>query len=170
MTDVLADLAQERGRFVAFAASRVRDGVRAEELVQRALLKAAASAHGLLDASKAQAWFFQILRNVIVDDARERAVEQRRVARFEAPDVEGGAVKPCSCVQRAITSLDAQKRSTLDALVVEEERISSFASRTGSTPNAVSVRLHRAKRELEQRILAFCGPCCARGCGACACA
>lgn len=171
----LPDLARQRARFVAFAGARVRDASLAEELVQRAYAKAAAHVGELDDPAKADAWFFQVLRNVITDAARRDAVEQRSLGQLDGTaeqTLPGPAIlnhRPCDCVGRAFASLDASKTATLNALVVEEERIPAFAERTGQTANVVSVRLHRARAALKDRILELCGPCCAQGCGACAC-
>src|SRR5258705_11593158 len=65
-TRVLAALAPERGRFLAFARGRV--GSDAEDVVQVALLRAALKAQTLKDPERVVPWFFQFLRHAIADN------------------------------------------------------------------------------------------------------
>ena len=67
---LLQILMPERARFVRLARQRGATEADAEDIVQRALSRAADGAASLDDSTKARAWFYRILRRAIVDHRR----------------------------------------------------------------------------------------------------
>lgn len=64
----LSNSAQElRTLILRFVLSRVRNSAVAEDLTQDIMIKGAARLPSLREASKIQAWFFQIARNTVMD-------------------------------------------------------------------------------------------------------
>ena len=76
--DVTETLLAHRQQFKSFVASRVGNEADAEDLLQNGLMKALQRADELKDGEKAVAWFYQVLRNVIIDHARSRNATAKR--------------------------------------------------------------------------------------------
>ena len=76
--DVTATLLANRNMFKAFLASRVGNAADAEDLLQNALVKALERGGEIQDTEKAVAWFYRVLRNVVIDHARSRDAASRR--------------------------------------------------------------------------------------------
>ena len=170
----LARLSEQRGRFVAFARSRVRSSALADDLVQSAFAKALDQQASLRGAPHATAWFYRILRNEIIDQARRvqaqgRAVE--RVARQEVEAVDDPREQrtACRCVLAVLASLRGDYAGLLQVVDLDGLTVSEAAGLFGITSNNASVRLHRARAALREGLAARCGKCALEGCGDCSC-
>lgn len=75
---VAEKLLAHRHVFKSFVASRVGNTADAEDLLQNGLVKALHRAGEVKDDEKAIAWFFRLLRNVIIDHVRSRAAAEKR--------------------------------------------------------------------------------------------
>ena len=73
-----AELNAHRNAFKAFLAARVGSEAEAEDILQNGLLKAVQRAGELQDDAKLTAWFYQLLRNAVVDHYRARGSVRRR--------------------------------------------------------------------------------------------
>src|ERR1044071_3112850 len=76
----LAGLVENRARFLAFLERRVGARDAAEEILQQAYLRGMARGGGLRAGESAVAWFYRLLRNVLVDHWRHREAERRAFA------------------------------------------------------------------------------------------
>ncbi len=76
--DPVVALAEEYPRFLAFLAKRTGDRAVAEEILQEAFARAVTKAHGLREDSSAVAWFYQVLRNALVDHHRRQRLRGAR--------------------------------------------------------------------------------------------
>src|SRR5688572_23508488 len=72
-------LAAGRQRFLSFVRARVSDPMLAEDILQDALLRALRSLGQVRDEERLVPWFYQILRNGIVDAYRRRDVQHKQV-------------------------------------------------------------------------------------------
>jgi len=70
-------LVRGKAEFLRFLERRLRSRADAEDVLQRALLKVVAHEMPLREAEKLIPWFYQILRNLVVDQYRHNAAFRR---------------------------------------------------------------------------------------------
>jgi RNA polymerase sigma-70 factor (ECF subfamily) len=166
---LLDSLMPERARFVRLARSRVGSDADAEDLVQRALTRAVDRVSTLDDPTKAQAWFYSILRRAIVDHLRGGAADPLRFAsELELDSIADGsaatATTACTCGLKLLEDVRPAYREVVRRIDVEGHDPSAVASDLGITLDNLHVRLHRARRALRDDIEEYCcvttlGPC-----------
>jgi RNA polymerase sigma factor (sigma-70 family) len=166
-------LVENLQKFVAFARSKLRDPHLAEDVVQESLLKALAADRKPASDEDTIAWFYRILRRSIIDlyrrtDARNRALESFQAEFSEAPDPATEA-EICRCFRALMADLPTQYRTLLERIDLGGETIPQVASALGERPNNVTVRLHRARKQLKARVEQLCKVCSVHGCLDCAC-
>lgn len=173
MDETVRTLLEARERFVRYLIPRVRSREAAEDLVQTSLLKALQTPARPRSRESTVAWFYQMLRNALVDQARSRASEARAVERHaqetdtaEEPELERIA---CACIQALLPALGPGEAALIRQVDLEDRPPKALAAELGITPNALGVRLHRARRALRQRVELTCRTCAAHGCLDCRC-
>lgn len=153
-----------RNAFKAFLTSRVGNEADAEDLLQNGLVKALSRADDVKDGEKAVAWFYQILRHVIIDHLRSRNAAARRDDRWAA-EVATLAADPeaerqiCACFERLLITLKPTHAELIRRIELQGEPVARVAVALGMTPNNASVSLHRARGELRAKLMSFCGDC-----------
>lgn len=169
-SDVTAKLLAHRSAFKAFLTSRVGNEADAEDLLQNGLVKAMSRAGEIKDDEKAVAWFYQLLRNVIVDHQRSRQASADRDHRWAADaatlaDDAEAQRQICTCFERLLPTLKPTHAELIRRVELEGEPVARVAADLGMTPNNASVTLHRARGELRTKLVSFCNDCqCLRGC------
>ena len=172
-----AALLAQRDAFKAFVASRIGNDADAEDLLQQGLVKAIQHAGELKDSDRAVAWFYQLLRNVIVDHARSRQAARRRDDAWASDPTAPAAAREraeaekaiCGCFAQLIPTLKPAHAELLRRVELEGETVSAAAAAVGITANNASVTLHRARAELRKRLEQFCGSCADGACLDCDC-
>lgn len=149
----------------------------AEDVLQEACLKALRNEGSLHRPESALSWFERIVRHTAIDHAR-RADAQRRARTSLAQDptygAQGVAVAElheaiCQCGLALMSTLRTSYADVLRRVDLEEEPIAEVAAASGTSPNSIRVRLHRARSALRARLLEFCGHCAERGGRSCNC-
>lgn len=175
-----AELNKHRNAFKAFLAARVGSAVEAEDILQNGLLKALQRAGELQDDAKLTAWFYQLLRNAVVDHYRARSSARRRHDALgemvqtlgddiaEAP--KGWEPQLCGCLGGVVDTLKPQHAELLRRVDLNGESVQAVAKALKMTPNSASVALHRARKDLRTRLETFCGDCAKDSCLDCDCA
>jgi RNA polymerase sigma-70 factor (ECF subfamily) len=168
-------LVQSEAQFLAFLARHLGNRAEAEDLLQTAYLKALTANETVRDDEKVLAWFYRVLRNVLIDAQRRRAARERLESRLirEVP----GATVPdealfhavCQCVLDIAHALKPEYRDILQRVELEDVSLSEGAVALGITPNNASVRLHRARHALRTALMHLCGTCAEHGCLDCTC-
>lgn len=160
-----------RPRFVSFVRSRITDRAAAEDIVHGAYARAVA--RGVPeDPSGAVRWFYRVLLNAVTDFHRRQAAQVRGLERFrqDAPKAAPGESRRlCGCVRRALEALPPRYRTILQRVEVEGASVALAAAEVGITSGNGSVRLHRARRLLGDRLRNICGACSLDGCADCDC-
>ncbi len=179
-TDLAAALDAHRNAFKAFLTARVGSEAEAEDILQNGLLKALQRADDLQDDSKLTAWFYQLLRNAVVDHYRSRGSAKRRhdalgelIERLGddvAPAPRGWHTQICTCLGGVVGTLKPQHAELLRRVDLDGESVQDAAQALKLTANNASVILHRARKELRTRLEAFCGDCAKGACLDCDCA
>lgn len=160
-----------RDAFKGFLKSRVGSEADAEDLLQIGLVKALERAGELKDGEKLVPWFYQVLRNAIVDHVRSRSAAVRRdeawvqhsLSLRDDPEVER---QICGCFEKMLATMKPARAELLRSVDLQGEPVAAAAGRLGLTPNHASVALHRARAELRRKLIEFCGDCaCLDDCG-----
>jgi len=170
-SDLTATLLAHRHAFRAFLASRLGNEADAEDLLQNGLVKAMKRADEVKDGEKIVAWFYQVLRHVLIDHVRSRQAAARRDEAWVtqavtlADDPEAGR-HLCACFEKLLPTLKPAQAELLRRVELKGESVSHVAIALGITANSASVTLHRARAELRKRLVDFCGDCaCLEDCG-----
>ena len=176
MNAVLDDLLSRRDELLRFVRSRVESDTAAEEIVQAAFLRGVEKVDDVRDEESAQAWFYRLLRNAIVDHYRRRDAAGRALERVaaEVPSSFGEVpadekARVCACVRSLASSLKPEYASIIEQVDVEERSVSEVAATEGLTANNATVRLHRARKALREKVMATCRACAEHGCVDCTC-
>lgn len=184
MKPAAAQIAQalndQRTAFRAFLVARVGREADAEDILQNGLLKALRSADSIADSDKTVAWFYQLLRNAVIDHYRSRAAGRRRddtlgttlhaLGEDVAAAPPGWEAQLCACLGGVVDSLPPRYAELLRRVDLEDEPVQDAARALGITPGNASVTLHRARKELREKLSAFCGACADGACLDCHCA
>lgn len=163
---VAATLLSQRQVFKAFLTARVGNEADAEDLLQNGLVKALERSGEIRDGDKAVAWFYRLLRNVVIDHVRRRSAAARRDEAWAsdtvtlADDAEAER-QICACFEKFLPALKPTHAELLRRVELQGEPVAEVAAALGLTPNNASVTLHRARATLRTKLLAFCGPDCA---------
>jgi RNA polymerase sigma-70 factor (ECF subfamily) len=161
---VTATLLAHRHVFKAFLASRVGSEADAEDILQNGLVKALERSGEIKDGEKAVAWFYQVLRNVLIDHVRSRRAATRRDDAWAssavtlADDFEAQR-QICACFERMLPALKPTQAELIRRVELQGESVAKVAIALGMTANNASVTLHRARGELRAKLMDFCGDC-----------
>ena len=168
---LIEGLGGERARFVRLARSRVATEADAEDVVQRAMVRAAERASQVVDPSRARAWFYRILRRAIIDHHRRGRLE----AHAESPFPEAAAVDEtpraptCRCAVRLLGEMRPVYAEVVRRVDFDEEDPAAVADALGISVANLYVRLHRARRALRERVEGHCGVSSIEPCLECTC-
>jgi RNA polymerase sigma factor (sigma-70 family) len=173
--EMIARLVSSHGRFLAFLERRVASREVAEDILQEAFVRALARGDALRSEESAQAWFYRLLRNALIDHYR-RAGAQARALGSVASEPEREAASPdallstvCECVSELIDTLKPEYAEALRTVDLAQNDLATYARATGITNNNASVRLHRAREALHKQLIVSCGTCATHGCLDCHC-
>jgi RNA polymerase sigma-70 factor (ECF subfamily) len=168
-----AQLLTHHEMFLAFARKRVADPDLAADVVQDSLLKALKSGGQLRAGENLVPWFYRIVRRTILDLYRRRGVRQRVLAEmpedFEAAAGEEEKANICGCLRELLPTLKPEYAQAIEALDLNEGSLETVAERLGIARNNLKVRLHRARKQLHERLVQTCQLCAKHGCLDCHC-
>jgi RNA polymerase sigma-70 factor (ECF subfamily) len=172
--DILEKLIECHREFLSFLVPRVGSQEDAEEILQSAFAKAVQQEDSL-QGETVVAWFFQVLRNALIDhyrhkDVEKRAIEQHRsdvdLQRNELVELENTV---CECFRGLIPTLKPEYGELLTTVDLGGQSVTEAAARLGITANNTAVRLHRARLALKKRLEDTCRTCAVHGCYDCTC-
>lgn len=167
-TTLMANL----GAFQSFARKRLANDQLAADAVQESLLRALRAAPRLSHDQNLLAWFYRILRNVLADLHRSNAREREKLAEFSSqhtaddPEAESAA---CACLKGLLPSLRPEYSQVIQRMDLEGVTPTAMAEDLGISRNLLKVRLHRARRQLRERLEQTCRACATHGCLNCTC-
>ena len=171
-TTLLGNLAAFQG----FARRRLGDEQLAADAVQESLLRALTSDRKLSDEDNIVAWFYRILRNVLTDLHRRSATQTRALERFAAESAIASEVDDaelentaCACFRNLLPTLRPDYARVLELSDLHGQPADAVAEQVGISKNNLKVRLHRARRQLRERLEQTCQMCAAHGCLDCTC-
>jgi len=171
--EALAALVASHREFLGFVERRVGDRALAEEILQDTLVRSLERVGEIRES--AIGWFYRVLRNAIVDHARRRDAQGRRIEAFAA---ELGATQPaepelhsvvCRCVSALAETLKPEYAEALQQIDVEGAAVKDYAAHAGISASNAGVRVFRARAALRKQVARACGTCAEHGCFDCTC-
>ncbi|MFZ5861980.1 MAG: sigma-70 family RNA polymerase sigma factor [Nitrospirota bacterium] len=179
LDDLVAALNQHQDAFRGFLRRRVEDSALAEDLLQQSLVRAVERHRSVRDETSAVAWFYQILRNTVIDYYRSRGAEARRddaylqelVATGQDKEPPPGEITAtiCACLNRLLPALRPNYAELIRRIDLEGESPQQVAAALNISVNNLTVRLHRARQALRASLEETCGICTTHGCLNCTC-
>jgi RNA polymerase sigma factor (sigma-70 family) len=166
-------LVKEREAFLGFVRKRVGDPELAADILQESFLKAMKHAGELRDDESAVAWFYRILRRTIIDAYRRRDARSRALDAFEAESSE--AMTPedertlCGCLRLLIPTLKPEYAEVIERVDLQQQPMEAAAKDLNVSASNLRVRLHRGRKQLQQRLEQTCQVCAKHGCLDCQC-
>lgn len=172
-------LAENRSRFLSYLTRRLPSEAVAEELLQQSLLRVVESEDSLRDNQSLVPWFYQILKNALIDYYRSHVSETRKHEKFlkelEVSDQTTSAPVDevykviCACLSGLLPTLRPSYAELVRRIDLEGESVEKVARELNLTPNNLSVRLHRARQALRESLQRSCGACSKHACLDCSC-
>jgi RNA polymerase sigma factor (sigma-70 family) len=168
-------LIAHRRQFLRFLERRVSSPAIAEDILQNAYLRALEHAGELRAGESSTAWFYRILRNAVIDFYRHRTVEDRALETWakdletEVPAHDLTRDLVCRCIAKVLPTLPQSYAEILKQVDLDEGTLAAFAARHAITPANATVRIHRARKALKQRLIQACGACALHKCLNCNC-
>ena len=162
--------------FQAFARRRLGDEHLAADAVQESLLRALRTERESSEEDNVVAWFYRILRNVLTDLHRRDGVQTKAMERFaheSAVAAEGQDAElhqtACGCFRGLLPTLRPEYARVLELYDLDGKPADAVAEQIGISRNNLKVRLHRARRQLRERLEQTCQTCATHGCLDCQC-
>jgi RNA polymerase sigma factor (sigma-70 family) len=173
--EVVKTLVDSHGQFLRFLQSRLGSREAAEDVLQAAFVKTLERGEEIREQESATAWFYRVLRNAVVDHHRRHAVDAKamKTKAREAEEIDHHDPEleraVCQCLKGIIPTLKSEYADILLKVEMEGAAVTEVAKAENLTPNNAMVRLHRARKALQGRLVQTCGTCTEHGCLNCTC-
>jgi RNA polymerase sigma factor (sigma-70 family) len=170
-------LIESRNDLLKYLRRRLGSRDEAEEIFQQFSLRALGRASDLRDVNTVRGWLGRVLTSVIVDSQRhttrkrrhETAIEQNHLETLVAePDAESDRAV-CACLYKLLPTLKPDYAEIIRRADILGEPRDRIAESLGTTLNNVSVRLHRGRQGLRERLEEMCLTCPVHGFLDCRC-
>lgn len=178
-SESLRALLDHHAAFLGFVQRRVQDRPLAEDILQSAYVRALQRANTIRDRSAVVPWFYSILRNAIIDNARNRRSENLALERWAAELEQNGEAVDfgdelthgivCGCIDKLLPTLKPSYAEVLREVDLGGRSLVDFAAQHKLTPGNTAVRAHRARAALKQELVRTCGVCSEHACLDCIC-
>lgn len=128
----------------------------AEEVYQRASLRALERSASLRDQDRVDGWIRRVVATSALDLLRERRGETALLEEheLEAPATEDGV---CACALALMKSLPESYEDIIRRVDIDRARLAEVAGSLKIATGNAAVRLHRARRALRHRLREHCG-------------
>lgn len=135
----------------------------AEDVFQQAMLKAISSESSLKEDEKIVSWFYQILRNTLLDELRKKNTIQKKAKEFTAweslvqdeLDQETERVL-CQCVSQLLEELPKEDQKILQKHFFEGKSYAHLGKEFQKTEGSIRVQAHRARSKLKAAFQSCC--------------
>ena len=127
----------------------------------------------LQQSENAVAWFYRLLRNALIDHYRRGATEAKAMDAKARETDESFELElkdaVCACMKSLLPTLKPEYAEMIQRVDLQEKPLATVAAELAITQNNATVRLHRARQALKQRLERSCGTCASHGCLDCTC-
>lgn len=148
-----------RDRLVRFVRGRVEDAATAEDIAHDVLVRAYQKRDTLRSGQKFEAWLYQITRNAVIDHYRARRPAEELPAELTAPEEEGRRAareELAGCMRPLVSALPPRYREAVLLSELHGLTQNETAERLGLSLSGAKSRVQRARRMLEEKLLACC--------------
>lgn len=170
---VVERLVSNHRQFLSFLEARVSSRAVAEEILQAAFVRAVEKGASLQESESAVAWFYRLLRNALIDHYRRGATEAKAIEAQARETDESFELElrdqVCECMNRLLPTLKPEYAEMIRRVDLQDTPLATVAAELAITQNNATVRLHRARQALKQRLERSCGTCASHGCLDCTC-
>ncbi len=140
----------------------VVDREAARDIVQEAVFRAWRKLHLYREQYRFSTWFFRIGVNLAITARRRRLLEQRLLEREGVQQAQQRAerqgtgldellrTEDVELLGKALAQLPARWRQVLEMRYAQSLDVQTIAERVKSSPNSVSIVIHRAKERLKE--------------------
>ncbi len=165
------------GRLHEILRRRLGNADEAEDVLQSFMVRALERSSDLRDVDSVRSWLGRVLSSAVADHYR-RISRRRQGEHATDPDVLAILVPAtdaeldeatCACLYRLLPTLRPSYADVLWRADLIDEPREQIALALGTSVANVTVRLHRARRELSQRLLETCWSCPIHGFRNCQC-
>lgn len=168
------ELLPHREKLLSFIRSKVSDPDLTEDILQDSLLKAIQSLPNLDNDDKILSWFYQIVRNRIIDHYRRSGTESKKMEEYAQEissfyDTEEEEKTVCQCFRGILDELKSEHSLLIKEMELGDELPDMVADRLNITRNNLKVRRYRARQKLQNKLEETCGKCAEKGCIECEC-
>ena len=170
---IVEALVANHREFLRYVERRVGDRSTAEKIVQEAFVRSLDRGDEIRES--VIGWFYQVLRNAVIDHQRRQAVANRRLDACAA-ELEAQAEADedltrvaCQCVVQLASTLKPEYADVLRRIEVDGMAVKDYAEATGITASNAGVRIFRAREALRRQVARACGTCADHGCLDCHC-
>lgn len=169
---------ESQKKFISFLESKVKNRDVAEDIFQTSILKVLKNSKNLKDEEALIPWFYQILRNAVMDYFRdnkkvlEKSEEIKNFMSELANEISFNKNSKeiiCACFKELIKTLNPTYTDILSKIDLEGGDLQAFATEGQTTLNNMTVKLHRARKALRKSLESTCGACTKHGCLNCTC-
>ena len=177
--NVVHHIVENEPAFRAFLRKRLGNETIVEDIFQQCLLRAVERQHSLNNQDSVVAWFYQILRNAVIDYYRSKAVEASRREAFEkeaeilyqqeVPSLDEVKTTVCACLEEVVGTLRPGYGELIRRIDLSGESTAEVAKALHLSISNATVRLHRARKALRNSLEQACGLCTKHGCLNCTC-
>lgn len=139
---------------------RLRDRERAKELMQDTFVKAMESIRKGAEIENLRAFLYKVAHNLLIDDVRKKkslSLDQLQEGGFEPTGEGEGNLHTALEGKRVASILGMLREEDRDLIVlrfVDGMKPQEIAELMGIAPNTISVRIHRALKELKSHLRA----------------
>ena len=174
---VRAALAESYDRLRNYLRKRLGARAEAEEVLQAFVLRALERSADIRDADSVRGWLSRVLATAMADFHRQRSRSKTREVPFAAELNDRLAIDQdtgmdsvvCECLYAHLPLLKAEHAEVIRRIDLAGETRESVAAEIGATVNNLTVRLHRARQALKDRLEDTCVACLEEGFLDCRC-
>ena len=177
--DVIHRIVENEPAFRAFLRKRLGNETIVEDVFQQCLLRAVERQHSVKNEDSVVAWFYQILRNAVIDYYRSKSSEEARHQAFEkeaqvlqqqeVPSLDTVNTAICACLDEVVKTLRPGYGELIRRIDLGGESTAEVAKALRMSTGNATVRLHRARQALRNSLEEACGVCTKHGCLNCSC-
>jgi RNA polymerase sigma-70 factor (ECF subfamily) len=177
--DVVHRIVEHEPAFRAFLRKRLSNETIVEDVFQQCLLRAVERQHSVKNQESVVAWFYQILRNAVIDYYRSKHSEEARHQAFgkeaevlqqrEVPSLDALKGTICACLDEVVGTLRPGYGELIRRIDLGDESTAAVAKALHISTSNATVRLHRARQALRNKLEEACGVCTKHGCLNCTC-
>lgn len=164
--DLIPLLAENHDGFLRYLRSRLGSRDEAEDVLQDFYVKVLIKADQIKSRQTTRAWLYRVLKSVLIDYYRRRAVTRQVQQDLAAEPIETKATPAqdfdrtqCACFHKFIPTLKSEYAEVLRHVDLAGDSSKTAAVQIGTTPGNVRVRLHRARQALERSMRRSCDKC-----------